>query len=129
MKEKARLGDGKEGAQGGLSLSYFHFIVYILEFLQRFAGIRQVQPKKTQYILPSHPSPRYSAFIHPISANKPILSALTVGFISSTVQSASTKPNMHAGTSTMNYTHTKNKNRKKGMKAKKIILFHTEMKR
>lgn len=129
MKEKARLGDGKEGAQGGLSLSYFHFIVYILEFLQRFVGIRQVQPKKTQYILPSHPSPRYSAFIHPISANKPILSALTVGFISSTVQSASTKPNMHAGTSTMNYTHTKNKNRKKGMKAKKIILFHTEMKR
>lgn len=102
---------------------FYHFTVCILEFLQRFAGISQVQPKKTQYILPSYPSLRYEVFIHPISANKPILSALTVSFISSTAQSASTKPNMHAGTGTMNYTHTKNKNRKKDMKAKKSSFF------
>lgn len=109
MKEDVRLGYGKEGAKGGLSLSYFHFTAYNLEYIQRDlqnSDTYSTRKRKKNADLPSHSSPQHSAFIHPIGANKPILSTLTVGFIPSTTQSASTKPNIHAGTGAQNYTYT-----------------------
>lgn len=124
MKEEVRLGDGREGAQGGLSLSYFHFSVQPWIYQERFAEFRHIRCKKTPQICLLIPTPQYSAFIRPISANKPILSTLTVGFIPSTTQSASRKHNTHAGTGVQNYTHSHTKTGKKGLDGIKI--FHTK---
>lgn len=109
MKEEVRLRDGKEWAQGGLSLSYFHFSVQPWLYQERFAEFRHMRYKKILQIC-LHSSPQYLAFIHPISTNKPILSTLTVGFIPSTTQSACTKHNIHTGTGVQIYTHTHTQN-------------------
>lgn len=72
---------------------HIFILVYNLEFIKRFGEFRHMRYKKNNADQQSHSSPQYSAFIHPISANKPILSTLKVGFIPSTTQSASPKYN------------------------------------
>lgn len=78
---------------------FFNFTLYDLESVQRererarFKGSHAYSYEERLQICP-----QYSAFTHPISTNKPILSTLTVGFFPSITQSASRKPNVHAGT-------------------------------
>lgn len=50
MKVEVRLRDGKEGAQQGLSLSYFHFTVQPWIYQERFAEFRHTRYKKTLQI-------------------------------------------------------------------------------
>lgn len=122
-----KLGNGIEGAQGGLSLSYFHFIVYNLEFIQGDLQNLDTYSTRKQICLPIlDSSPQYSAFIRPISANKPILSTLTVGFIPSTTQSAFTKTKhtcWHRHTKLHTYSHMKTTLEEKGWKAQKKTVF------
>ena len=117
----------REELGGGLLLSYFHFGAQPWIYQENICRIQTHKVPENITDPPSYSSPQYSAFIHPISTNKPTLSTLTVGFIPSTTQSASTKPNIHAGTGIQNYTH-KNIAKRENPERTKIILFHIEMK-
>lgn len=102
MKGEVRLKDSKEGAQGSLSLSYFHFTWYNLEYIQRFKdshpysreGRLQIsafplEPHNTQHS--SSPSALTSQYCQ---------HSQWAFFFPSITQSASIKPNMQAGTDT-----------------------------
>lgn len=116
----------------GLIVVIFSFQYTALNLSKEICRIQAHPVQEITADLPSQSSPQYLALIHPISANKPILSTLTVGFIPSTTQSASRKHNTHAGTGIQNYTHTLTQKKhlwKKGMDSTKVILFHTQMKK
>lgn len=86
---------------------HIFILLYNLEFIKRDLQNSDTRGTRNAADLPPHSSLPHSAFIHPISANKPILSTLTAGFIPSTLQAAIIKKrNIHNSAGTQNYTHT-----------------------
>ena len=86
---------------------HIFILLYNLEFIKR-----DLQNTETHAVqenaadLPPHSSLLHSAFIHPISANKPILSTLTAGFIPSTLQAAIIKNVTYTTAQEHETTHT-----------------------
>ena len=86
---------------------HIFILLYNLEFIKR-----DLQNTETHAVqenaadLPPHSSLLHSAFIHPISANKPILSTLTAGFIPSMLQAAIIKNVTYTTAQEHETTHT-----------------------